>query len=99
MKTMAVVCDDIIECANNQDERSCDGPKNNTVPYILTCFIGMFYLVLKLVWWFHQRHQDMDDEDDDNNTIPMEDLVSTANQEVELNTPIFLNMQIDYSFF
>ena len=42
MKTMAVVCDDIIECAGNLDEKFCDGPKNNTVPYILTCIVGMF---------------------------------------------------------
>ena len=54
IKTMAVVCDDVIECANNLDEKFCGGPENDTVPYILTCITGLFYVVLKMVWWFYQ---------------------------------------------
>ena len=65
MKTMAVVCDDVIECANNHDEKFCGGPENDTVPYILTCITGLFYVVLKMVWWFYQRHVPLDDEDDE----------------------------------
>ena len=66
MKTVAVVCDNVIECHNNQDERPlCLGVKNNTVPYILSCVMGMFYVILKLLWWFHQRHLPLDDEDED----------------------------------
>ena len=87
MKTMAVVCDDIVECAGTLDEKFCDGPKNNTVPYILTCFTSMFYIVLKIVWWFHQRHIPLDDENDDND-FPMEDLASTSNPDQEVNNII-----------
>ena len=83
MKTVAVVCDDIIECAGILDEKFCDGPKNNTVPYILTSIMGLFYVVLKIVWWFHQRHIPLDDEEEDND-IPMDDLASTANQDKEV---------------
>ena len=73
MKTMAVVCDDTIECANNLDEKFCDGPKNNTVPYILTFITSMFYVVLKIIWWFYQRHIPLDDEDEDN-VFPIEEI-------------------------
>ena len=84
MQTLAIVCDDIIECAGNLDEKFCDGPKNNTVPHILTCITGLIYVVLKMVWWFHQRHIPLDDEDEDND-IPMNNLASTANQDKEVN--------------
>ena len=72
MQTVAVVCDNILECHNNRDERLCDGPKDDTVPYILSCVMGMFYVSLKLYWWFYQRHQDMEEEDDDD--IPIEEI-------------------------
>ena len=43
MKTVAVVCDDIIECAGNLDEKFCDGPKDNTVPYSNNCCRNLLY--------------------------------------------------------
>ena len=85
MQTLAVVCDDVIECHNNQDERHCDGPKDDTVPYILTSITGMFYVALKLYWWFYQRHQDLDDDEDGDDT-PLEELASGQDQEVNLTT-------------
>ena len=81
---MAVICDDVVECYNNQDER-CEGVKDNTVPYILTSIAGMFYVALKAYWWFYLRHHDLDDEDD----FQMEELASNQDQEVN----IFMTMK------
>ena len=35
--------------------------------YALTAGTCMLYLVLKLVWWFHLRHQPVGDEEDNDN--------------------------------
>ena len=86
MQTVAVICDDVVECYNHQDER-CEGVKDNTVPYILTSIAGMFYVALKAYWWFYRRHHDLDDEEEeDEDVIPLEELASNQDQEVNMNT-------------
>ena len=85
MQTVAVICDDVVECYNNQDER-CEGVKDNTVPYILTSIAGMFYVALKAYWWFYRRHHDLDDDEEDEDDIPMEEFASNQDQEVNMNT-------------
>ena len=83
MDTLAVVCDDNIECAEDRDEAlwRTGADKYNPLVYALTAGTCMIYMVLKLVWWFHLRHQPVGDEDED------EELESTsdANPEVNLN--------------
>ena len=67
MDTLAVVCDDNIEAANDRDEALCrtGADKYNPIVHAMTAAAGMFYVVLKLVWFFHQRHQPFGDEEDD----------------------------------
>ena len=87
MQTVAVICDDVVECFNNLDESSrCDGVKDNTVPYILTSLVGMFYVALKAYWWFYQRHQEFGDEED----IQLEELDSNWEEEVKPNTFVLI---------
>ena len=86
MKTMAVVCDDIIECSENRDEKFCGGPKNYMVSYILTFFACMFYVVLKIIWWFYQRNLPLNDEDEDFSFIPKEELSTTPSNEVNFKS-------------
>ena len=66
MDTLAVVCDDIIECAEDLDEKLCrtGAGKYNPIAYAMTAGTGMIYVVLKLVWFFFQRHQPLGDEED-----------------------------------
>ena len=83
MDTLAVVCDDNIECALDRDEALCRTGDKKYDPLVRALAAGtcMIYVVLKLVWWFHLRHQPVGDEDED------EELESTsdANPEVNLN--------------
>ena len=83
MDTLAVVCDDNIECALDRDEALCRTGDKKYDPLVRALAAGtcMIYVVLKLVWWFHLSHQPVGDEDED------EELESTsdANPEVNLN--------------
>ena len=74
METMAVVCDDNIECAEDRDEALCrtGADKYNPIAYAMTAGACMIYMVLKLVWFFHQRHQPVGDEEEDEEDIEME---------------------------
>ena len=67
MDTLAVVCDDNIECAEARDEALCrtGADKYNPIAYTMTALMGLFYVVLKVVWFFHLRHQPVGDEEDD----------------------------------
>ena len=66
METVAVVCDDDIECYEARDERQCsDKGKYDLACLGLAVAVSMFYVVLKLAWWFHYRHLPLDDEDED----------------------------------
>ena len=58
-----MVCDDIIECAEDMDEKLCrtGADKYNPIAYGMTAGAGMIYVVLKLVWFFYQRHQPIGD--------------------------------------
>ena len=74
MDTMAVVCDDNIECAEDRDEALCrtGADKYNPIAYAMTAGACMIYVVLKLVWFFHQRYQPVSDEEEDEGDIEME---------------------------
>ena len=67
MDTLAVVCDDRSECDRNIDEAQCKHGTDKYKPlvYSLTAGTSMFYVVLKLYWFFYQRHQLVGDEDDE----------------------------------
>ena len=67
METVAVVCDDNIECAEARDEALCrtGADKYNPLVYFMTALMGLIYVVLKLVWFFHLQHQPVGDEEDD----------------------------------
>ena len=69
MDTLAVVCDDNIECAKDRDEALCRTGDKKYDPLVRALAAGtcMIYVVLKLVWWFHLRHQPVGDEEDNDN--------------------------------
>ena len=92
METVAVVCDDNIECAEARDEALCrtGADKYNPIAYAMTALMCLVYVVLKLVWFFHLGHQPVGDEEDDE-VIELEELASNANQEVNLNTFILIH--------
>ena len=73
METVAVVCDDNIECHEDRDEKRCTEGGSDTFAYVMTFITSLIYVVLKLVWWFHWRHISDDDEEDIDMT--MEDTV------------------------
>ena len=83
METLAVVCDDNIECAKDRDEAQCrDGTdKYDPIVYAMTALMGLLYVVIKLHWFFYQRHQPVGDEDD-NDVMEMEEMESYKEQEV-----------------
>ena len=85
METVAVVCDDNIECAEARDEALCrtGADKYNPLVYTMTALMGLVYVVLKLVWFFHLQHQPFGDEDDD---LEMEDMKIIQDQEVNIRT-------------
>ena len=66
METVAVVCDDNIECAEARDEALCrtGADKYNPLVYTMTALMGLLYVALKLVWFFHLQHQTVGDEED-----------------------------------
>ena len=74
METVAVVCDDNIECAEARDEALCKtgAEKYNPLVYTMTILMGLVYVVLKLVWFFHFQHQPVGDEEDDMEMEEME---------------------------
>ena len=80
MDTLAVVCDDNIECAKDRDEALCrtGAYKYNPVVYAMTAGACMIYVVLKLIWFFQQKHQLYGDEEEDEN-IEMEELTDLKN--------------------
>ena len=86
METMAVVCDDNIECAEDRDEALCrtGADKYNPIAYAMTAVSCMIYVVLKLVWFFHQKNQPFGDEEEDND-MEMGELVSNQDQKVNIN--------------
>ena len=86
METVAVVCDDNIECAEARDEALCrtGADKYNPLVYTMTVGAGMIYVVLKLVWFFHLQHQPVGDEEDDMEMVEME-----TNQDQEVNNSTF----------
>ena len=67
METLAVVCDDVIECADARDEKLCRTGTNRYKPlvYSMAAGAGMVYVALKLYWFFYQRHQPVGDEEDE----------------------------------
>ena len=67
MDTLAVVCDDNIECHEDRDERLCatGADKYNPLVYAMTVGTCMIYVVLKIVWFFYQRHLPLGDESED----------------------------------
>ena len=85
MDTLAVVCDDNIECAEDRDEAQCrDGTdKYDPIVYAMTALMGLVYVVIKLHWFFYQRHQPVGDEDEDDD-MEMEEMTSTSNQDEEV---------------
>ena len=62
-----MVCDDNIECHEDRDERLCatGADKYNPLVYAMTALMGLVYVVLKLVWFFHLQHQPFGDEEVD----------------------------------
>ena len=93
MDTLAVVCDDNIECAEDRDEALCrtGETKYNPFVYAMTACAGMFYVGLKLVWFFHQRHQPMGDEDEDED-MALEEMAagpSSMSEELDKAEEIF----------
>ena len=83
METVADICDNNIECAEARDEAECGtGPdKYNPLVYTMTALMGLVYVVLKLVWFFHLQHQPVGDEEDD---MEMEDMETNQDQEVNI---------------
>ena len=86
MDTLAVVCDDNIECAEDRDEAQCrDGTdKYDPIVYAMTALMGLVYVVIKLHWFFYQRHQPVGDEEDEDD-MEMEEMVSEQDSEVNIN--------------
>ena len=76
METLAVVCDDNIECHEDQDEAQCrtGTDKYDPIVYTLTALMGLVYVVLKLHWFFYQRLKPVGDEEDDYDDMEMEEM-------------------------
>ena len=92
METVAVVCDDNIECAEARDEALCKtgARKYNPLVYTMTILMGLVYVVLKLVWFFHLQHQPVGDEEDD---MAMEEMETNQYREVTIKA-LFLIKKI-----
>ena len=93
MDTLAVVCDDNIECAEDRDEARCrDGTdKYDPIVYAMTALMGLVYVVIKLHWFFYQRHQPVGDEEDDDDDMEMEEMESNQeDQEVNIITLVLI---------
>ena len=89
METLAVVCDDNIECAEARDEALCrtGADKYNPIVYAMTALIGLVYVVLNVVWFFHLRHQPDEDEEDD---MEMEEMETNQDQKMVNISILFL---------
>ena len=85
MDTLAVVCDDNIECAEARDEALCrtGADKYNPIAYAMTALTSFVYVVLKLVWFFHLQHQPVGDEEDD---MEIEEIDTNLYQEVNIRS-------------
>ena len=94
METMAVVCDYNIECAEDRDEALCrtGADKYNPIVYAMTAGACMIYVVLKLVWFFNQRHQPFGDKDDTED-MAMEDLAEAPNQDQVVGIVAFVMIE------
>ena len=77
MDTLAVVCDDNIECALDKDEALCrtGADKYNPLVYAMTALMGLVYVILKVVWFLHLQPQPVGDEEDD---MEMEEIEAVA---------------------
>ena len=66
MDTLAVVCNDNIECAEDRDEAQCKTgtDKYDPIVYAMTALMGLVYVVIKLHWFSYHRHQPVGDEGD-----------------------------------
>ena len=86
MDTLAVVCDDNIECAKDRDEALCrpGADKYNPLVYAMTVETCLVYVVLKIVWFFHQRHQLYGEEEEDEDDLEMRQMVLNANQDQDV---------------
>ena len=81
-----MLCDGNPECHANWDERRCsfeETDEYDSFVYALTAGTTMFYVVLKLVWWFYQRHQPVGDEDeeDEGEAFELTDIVDQETAE------------------
>ena len=96
METLAVVCDDNIECAQDRDEALCrtGADKYNPQVYAMTALMGLVYVVLKLVWFFHLQHQPVGDEEDD---IEMEEMETNQDQEVSIRASFIIKDHEQFS--
>ena len=76
METLAVVCDDNIECAEARDEALCrtGADKYDPIVYAMTALMGLVYVVLKVIWFFHLQHQPVGDEEEDEDVTEMEEM-------------------------
>ena len=96
MDTLAVVCDDNIECAGDRDEAQCrtGTDKYDPIVYTMTALMGLVYVIIKLQWFFYQRHQPVGDEEDDDD-MELEEMTPNANQnqEVKFCTLLHINNQ------
>ena len=74
MDTLAVLCDDVIECDQARDEKECRNgtDKYDPIVYAMTAGAGLVYVGLKFYWFFYQRHQPVGDEEDDEDMEEME---------------------------
>ena len=95
MMTLAVVCDDHIECAEDRDEALCrksGADKYNPIVHAMTAGACMIYVILKLVWFFNQRHQPFGDKDDTED-MAMEDLAEAPNQDQVVGIVAFVTIE------
>ena len=90
METVAVVCDDNIECAEARDEALCrtGADKYNPFVYAMTALMCLVYVVLKLVWFFHLQHQPVGDED-----YEEDELETNQDQEVTICSLFLMKYQ------
>ena len=96
METVAVVCDDNIECAEARDEALCrtGADKYNPIAYTMTALMCLIYVVLKLVWFFHLQHQPVGDEEDD---MEMEEMETNQDQEVKIRASFIIKYHEQFS--
>lgn len=80
METLAVICDINIECAEDRDEALCrtGADKYDPIVYAMAVTTCMIYVGIKLVWFFHLRHQPFGDEEDDEDDMEMEEMEAEA---------------------